>query len=162
MVDNRIVINNHLARGRGGKISFTHLIGFAMVEALAEMPAMNTSYTLADDKPSVLTPAHVNVGIAIDLAKPDGTRQLLVPSIKKCETLDFAGFWSAYEDVVRRARGNKLDGRRLRGHDDLADQPRHHRHGPLGPAPDAGAGHDHRRRRHGLPGGVRGHVRGAR
>ena len=63
---------------------------------------------MADDKPSVLTPAHVNVGIAIDLAKPDGTRQLLVPSIKKCETLDFAGFWSAYEDVVRRARGNKL------------------------------------------------------
>ncbi|MDQ0375800.1 multifunctional oxoglutarate decarboxylase/oxoglutarate dehydrogenase thiamine pyrophosphate-binding subunit/dihydrolipoyllysine-residue succinyltransferase subunit [Cellulomonas humilata] len=108
MVDNRIVINNHLARGRGGKISFTHLIGYAMVEALAEMPAMNTSYTVADDKPSVLTPAHVNVGIAIDLAKPDGTRQLLVPSIKKCETLDFAGFWSAYEDVVRRARGNKL------------------------------------------------------
>ncbi|GEK22838.1 alpha-ketoglutarate decarboxylase [Cellulomonas xylanilytica] len=108
MVDNRIVINNHLARGRGGKISFTHLIGFAMVEALAEMPAMNTSFTVVDDKPSVLTPAHVNVGIAIDLAKPDGTRQLLVPSIKKCETLDFAGFWSAYEDVVRRARGNKL------------------------------------------------------
>ncbi len=108
MVDNRIVINNHLARGRGGKISFTHLIGFAMVEALAEMPAMNTSYTLGDGKPSVLTPAHVNVGIAIDLAKPDGTRQLLVPSIKKSETLDFAGFWSAYEDVVRRARANKL------------------------------------------------------
>ncbi|WP_456847697.1 2-oxo acid dehydrogenase subunit E2, partial [Cellulomonas sp. P5_C6] len=108
MVDNRIVINNHLARGRGGKISFTHLIGFALVEALAEMPAMNTSYTLAEDKPSVLTPAHVNVGIAIDLAKPDGTRQLMVPSIKKSETLDFAGFWAAYEDVVRRARGNKL------------------------------------------------------
>ncbi|MBO3084787.1 multifunctional oxoglutarate decarboxylase/oxoglutarate dehydrogenase thiamine pyrophosphate-binding subunit/dihydrolipoyllysine-residue succinyltransferase subunit [Cellulomonas fengjieae] len=108
MVDNRIVINNHLARGRGGKISFTHLIGFALVEALADMPAMNTSYTVVDDKPSVLTPAHVNLGIAIDLAKPDGTRQLLVPSIKKCETLDFAGFWSAYEDVVRRARGNKL------------------------------------------------------
>src|SRR6185503_12015371 len=108
MVDNRIVINNHLARGRGGKISFTHLIGFAMVEALAEMPAMNASYVLADEKPSILTPAHVNVGIAIDLAKPDGTRQLLVPSIKKCETLDFAGFWAAYEDVVRRARGNKL------------------------------------------------------
>lgn len=108
MVDNRIVINNHLARGRGGKISFTHLIGFAMVEALAEMPAMNASYILADEKPSILTPAHVNVGIAIDLAKPDGTRQLLVPSIKKCETLDFAGFWTAYEDVVRRARGNKL------------------------------------------------------
>ncbi|SFA70029.1 2-oxoglutarate dehydrogenase E1 component [Cellulomonas marina] len=108
MVDNRIVINNHLARGRGGKVSFTHLIGFALVEALGEMPAMNAAYTLVDGKPGVLTPAHVNLGLAIDLAKPDGTRQLLVPSIKKAETLDFAQFWAAYEDVVRRARGNKL------------------------------------------------------
>lgn len=108
MVDNRIVINNHLARGRGGKVSFTHLIGFALVEALAEMPAMNASYTLVDGKPGVLQPAHVALGIAIDLAKPDGTRQLLVPSIKKADTLDFAQFWTAYEDVVRRARGGKL------------------------------------------------------
>ncbi|MDM7856611.1 multifunctional oxoglutarate decarboxylase/oxoglutarate dehydrogenase thiamine pyrophosphate-binding subunit/dihydrolipoyllysine-residue succinyltransferase subunit [Cellulomonas alba] len=108
MVDNRIVINNHLARGRGGKVSFTHLIGFAVVEALADMPAMNASYTLVDGKPGVLQPAHVGLGIAIDLAKPDGTRQLLVPSIKKAETLDFAQFWNAYEDVVRRARGGKL------------------------------------------------------
>ncbi|GIG40153.1 multifunctional oxoglutarate decarboxylase/oxoglutarate dehydrogenase thiamine pyrophosphate-binding subunit/dihydrolipoyllysine-residue succinyltransferase subunit [Cellulomonas phragmiteti] len=108
MVDNRIVINNHLSRGRGGKVSFTHLIGFALVEAVSEMPAMNSSYTLVDGKPGVLAPAHVNLGLAIDLAKPDGTRQLLVPSIKKAETLDFAQFWTAYEDVVRRARNNKL------------------------------------------------------
>lgn len=108
MVDNRIVINNHLARGRGGKVSFTHLIGFALVEAVGEMPAMNASYTLVDGKPGVLQPAHVNLGLAIDMAKPDGTRQLLVPSIKKAETLDFAQFWTAYEDVVRRARAAKL------------------------------------------------------
>ncbi|MBT0995437.1 multifunctional oxoglutarate decarboxylase/oxoglutarate dehydrogenase thiamine pyrophosphate-binding subunit/dihydrolipoyllysine-residue succinyltransferase subunit [Cellulomonas sp. DKR-3] len=108
MVDNRIVVNNHLKRGRGGKISFTHLIGYAIVEALADMPAMNAAYTLVDGKPGIMQPAHVNLGLAIDLAKPDGTRQLLVPSIKKAETLDFAQFWSAYEDVVRRARGGKL------------------------------------------------------
>lgn len=108
MVDNRIVVNNHLSRGRGGKVSFTHLIGFALVEAVHEMPAMNASYTQVDGKPGVLSPAHVNLGLAIDLAKPDGTRQLLVPSIKKAETLDFAQFWTAYEDVVRRARNNKL------------------------------------------------------
>lgn len=108
MVDNRIVINNHLARGRGGKVSFTHLIGFALVEAVRDMPAMNASYTLVDGKPGVLAPANVNLGLAIDLAKPDGTRQLLVPSIKRAETLDFAQFWTAYEDVVRRARNNKL------------------------------------------------------
>jgi len=108
MVDNRIVINNHLTRGRGGKISFTHLIGFAVVEALGDMPAMNAGYTLEGGKPAVVTPAHVNLGLAIDLAKPDGTRQLLVPSIKAADTMDFALFWAAYEDVVRRARNNKL------------------------------------------------------
>ncbi|KRC34127.1 multifunctional oxoglutarate decarboxylase/oxoglutarate dehydrogenase thiamine pyrophosphate-binding subunit/dihydrolipoyllysine-residue succinyltransferase subunit [Oerskovia sp. Root22] len=108
MVDNRIVINNHLARGRGGKISFTHLIGFALVEALTEMPAMNASYTQIEGKPAVKNPAHVNFGLAIDLAKPDGTRQLLVPSVKSAEQMDFAQFWAAYEDLVRRARGNKL------------------------------------------------------
>ncbi|GIJ00173.1 2-oxoglutarate dehydrogenase E1 component [Sediminihabitans luteus] len=109
MVDNRIVINNHLARGRGGKISFTHLIGFALVEALAEMPVMNASYTQLDGKPAISHPAHVGFGLAIDLAKPDGSRQLLVPSIKKAETLDFAQFWTAYEELVRKARGGKLE-----------------------------------------------------
>ncbi|WP_159808218.1 multifunctional oxoglutarate decarboxylase/oxoglutarate dehydrogenase thiamine pyrophosphate-binding subunit/dihydrolipoyllysine-residue succinyltransferase subunit [Cellulomonas citrea] len=109
LVDNRIVINNHLTRTRGGKISFTHLIGFAVVEALAEMPSMNSTYVEQDGKPAVLAPAHVNLGIAIDLAKPDGTRQLLVPSIKKADTLTFAQFWAAYEDVIRRARAGKLE-----------------------------------------------------
>ncbi|WP_298460318.1 multifunctional oxoglutarate decarboxylase/oxoglutarate dehydrogenase thiamine pyrophosphate-binding subunit/dihydrolipoyllysine-residue succinyltransferase subunit [uncultured Cellulomonas sp.] len=108
MVDNRIVINNHLLRGRGGKISFTHLIGFAVVEALRDMPAMNAGYTLESGKPAIVTPAHVNLGLAIDLAKPDGTRQLLVPSIKGADAMDFAQFWAGYEDVVRRARNNKL------------------------------------------------------
>ena len=108
LVDNRIVVNNHLARRRGGKVSFTHLIGFAAVEALADMPVMNSSYVLAGGKPAVLTPGHVNLGIAIDMEKADGSRQLLVPSIKGAESLDFLGFWSAYEDVVRRARAGKL------------------------------------------------------
>ncbi|PFG44005.1 2-oxoglutarate dehydrogenase E1 component [Isoptericola jiangsuensis] len=108
MVDNRIVINNHLARGRGGKISFTHLIGFALVEALADMPVMNAHYEEVDGKPGVVQPAHVGFGLAIDLAKPDGSRQLLVPSIKKADELDFAGFWAAYEELVRKARGGKL------------------------------------------------------
>ncbi|HEY0118380.1 MAG TPA: multifunctional oxoglutarate decarboxylase/oxoglutarate dehydrogenase thiamine pyrophosphate-binding subunit/dihydrolipoyllysine-residue succinyltransferase subunit, partial [Cellulomonas sp.] len=108
LVDNRIVANNQLVRRRGGKVSFTHLIGFALVEALADMPVMNSSYAQQDGKPAVLTPAHVNLGIAIDLEKPDGSRQLLVPSIKKADTLDFLAFWNAYEDVVRRARAGKL------------------------------------------------------
>lgn len=108
LIDNRTVINNHLARARGGKVSFTHLIGFALVKALRSMPEMNAGYDEIDGKPHLVTPAHINLGLAIDLPKPDGTRQLLVPAIKAAETMDFAQFWTAYEDVVRKARNNKL------------------------------------------------------
>ncbi|HIT75480.1 MAG TPA: 2-oxo acid dehydrogenase subunit E2, partial [Candidatus Avipropionibacterium avicola] len=108
VIDQRVVINNHLKRARGGKVSYTHLIGYAMVKALAKVPAMNNGYAEVDGKPNLVIPEHVNLGLAIDMAKPDGTRQLLVPNIKACEDLDFAQFWAAYEDVVRRARNNKL------------------------------------------------------
>ncbi|MEV0649842.1 multifunctional oxoglutarate decarboxylase/oxoglutarate dehydrogenase thiamine pyrophosphate-binding subunit/dihydrolipoyllysine-residue succinyltransferase subunit [Phytomonospora sp. NPDC050363] len=106
--DNRIVINNHLKRGRGGKVSFTHLIGFALIKALAAHPEMNHSYKVVDGKPQMVAPAHVNLGLAIDLQKPDGSRTLVVPSIKGCEKMDFRQFWQAYEDIVRKARNNKL------------------------------------------------------
>ena len=108
IIDNRTVINNHLKRGRGGKVSFTHLIGYAMVKAIRSMPEMNTFFTDLDGKPAIGHPEHINLGIAIDLAKADGSRQLLVPSIKGCEGLDFAQFWSAYEDIVRKARAGSL------------------------------------------------------
>jgi len=108
LVDNRIVINNHLARGRGGKVSFTHLIGYAMIRSLAERPEMNNSFAEVGGKPTVIAPEHVNLGIAIDLVRPDGSRTLVVPSIKACEQMDFRQFWHAYEDVVRRARRNEL------------------------------------------------------
>ena len=108
MIDNRTVINNHLKRGRGGKVSFTHIIGYAMVKALRQMPEMNTFYTELDGKPAIGRPEHINIGIAIDLAKADGSRQLLVPSIKGCEELDFAQFWASYEETVRKARTGAL------------------------------------------------------
>src|SRR6478735_7782911 len=106
--DNRTVINNHLARARGGKVSFTHIIGYALVKALRSMPEMNVGFEVRDGKPNLITPAHINLGLAIDMQKPDGTRQLLVPNIKGAETMDFAGFWTAYEEIVRKARDNKL------------------------------------------------------
>jgi multifunctional 2-oxoglutarate metabolism enzyme len=106
--DNRIVINNHLSRARGGKVSFTHLIGFALVKALKAMPEMNVGFDTVDGKPNQITPAHINLGLAIDMQKKDGTRQLLVPNIKGAETMDFAAFWTAYEEVVRKARDGKL------------------------------------------------------
>ncbi|MEU6079525.1 multifunctional oxoglutarate decarboxylase/oxoglutarate dehydrogenase thiamine pyrophosphate-binding subunit/dihydrolipoyllysine-residue succinyltransferase subunit [Streptomyces sp. NPDC047108] len=108
LFDNRIVINNHLKRARGGKVSFTHLIGYAMVQALKAMPSMNNAFTEKDGKPTLVKPEHVNLGLAIDLVKSNGERQLVVAAIKKAETLNFFEFWQAYEDIVRRARANKL------------------------------------------------------
>ncbi|MFT4136043.1 multifunctional oxoglutarate decarboxylase/oxoglutarate dehydrogenase thiamine pyrophosphate-binding subunit/dihydrolipoyllysine-residue succinyltransferase subunit [Microbacterium sp.] len=108
MIDNRIVINNHMARTRGGKVSFTHLIGWAIIQALKAFPSQNVHYTQQDGKPAVVAPAHINLGIAIDLPKPDGSRSLLVPSIKRAEALTFNEFLAAYEDLVSRARANKL------------------------------------------------------
>ena len=108
LIDNRIVINNHLKRTRGGKVSFTHLIAFAMIEAIKQMPEMNTFFTDLEGKPAVGHPEHINLGIAIDLMKEDGSRQLLVPSIKGCEAMDFAQFWAAYEATVKKARNGAL------------------------------------------------------
>ena len=108
MIDNRTVITNHLKRTRGGKVSFTHLIAYAMIKALRAMPEMNAFYGEVDGKPALGKPEHINLGIAIDLAKPDGTRQLLVPSIKGCEALDFGQFWVAYEEIVKKARAGSL------------------------------------------------------
>ena len=109
LIDNRIVINNHLKRARGGKVSFTHIIGYAMVKALAHMPSMNVGYTTDEKgKPVLVKPAHVNLGIAIDLPKPDGSRSLVVPSIKGAEQMSFSEFWAAYEVIVKKARDNKL------------------------------------------------------
>ena len=108
MIDNRTVITNHLKRTRGGKVSFTHIIAYAMIKAIRAMPEMNVFYGEVDGKPALGKPKHINLGIAIDLAKPDGTRQLLVPSIKGCEELDFGQFWVAYEEIVKKARAGAL------------------------------------------------------
>jgi 2-oxoglutarate dehydrogenase E1 component len=108
MIDNRLVINSHLFRTRGGKISFTHLIGFAIIQALKKFPSQNVYYDIVDERPVVVQPANVNFGLAIDIPKPDGSRALLVPNIKKAQRLNFAEYLSAYEDLVSRARANTL------------------------------------------------------
>ena len=92
LIDNRIVVNSHLKRTRGGKVSFTQLIGYAVVQALKEFPSQNVFYEKVEGKPAAITPAHVNLGLAIDIPKPDGTRALLVPNIKRAQKLNFAEF----------------------------------------------------------------------
>jgi 2-oxoglutarate decarboxylase len=108
LIDNRIVINSNLKRSRGGKVSFTHIIGWALVQALKEFRSQNVYYDEVDGKPSVVAPAHIGLGIAIDIPKPDGTRALLVPGIKRADTMGFNEFLRAYEELVSRARANKL------------------------------------------------------
>jgi 2-oxoglutarate decarboxylase len=107
MIDNRTVINNHLKRTRGGKISFTHLIGYAIVQAVKKFPNMNRHFADVDGKPNAITPAHTNLGLAIDLQGKSG-RQLVVAAIKGTDAMRFGQFIAAYEDIVRRARDGKL------------------------------------------------------
>jgi 2-oxoglutarate decarboxylase len=112
---NRRVANNYLVRvQRQGKISFTHLIGWALVKGIQKMPVMNSSFAMVDGKPGVIRHPHVNLGLAVDVARSDGSHSLLVPNIKEADTLDFDGYFAAYEDIIRRVRAGKI------GADDFA------------------------------------------
>ncbi len=112
---NRKIINGYLGRKMSDKISFTHLIGYAVVRAIAdETPAMNNSFAQGPkDEPVLVRNRHVALGIAVDIAKSDGSRTLMVPCIKEADTLSFREFARRYEDVVQRVRNNEV------GPDDL-------------------------------------------
>jgi 2-oxoglutarate decarboxylase len=107
---NRRVVNGYLGRTRGGKVSFTHIIGYAIVRAIHEtMPRMNSTFVEgADGKPRVIRHDHVGLGLAVDMEKSDGSRSLLVPVIRDADTLDFRAFWGTYEEIIRKVRSNKL------------------------------------------------------
>ncbi len=106
---NRKILNNQLIRtAAGGKVSFTHLIGWAVVHALMEYPAMNAAYREVDGKPAKVAYEHINLGLAMDMPKKGGGRTLLVPNIKAVDTMDFYQYWFAYEDIVARARSGKI------------------------------------------------------
>ncbi|MDQ3708972.1 MAG: multifunctional oxoglutarate decarboxylase/oxoglutarate dehydrogenase thiamine pyrophosphate-binding subunit/dihydrolipoyllysine-residue succinyltransferase subunit [Actinomycetota bacterium] len=106
---NRRIVNNQLGRTRGGKVSFTHLIGWAIVKAVGQMPVMAASYHEADGRPMVRRPDHFNLGLAVDVPRKDGSHTLLVPNISDADTLTFAGFYRAYEELIRRVKANELD-----------------------------------------------------
>ncbi|MEA2566155.1 MAG: hypothetical protein QOD49_1332 [Actinomycetota bacterium] len=105
---NRTILNAYLQRTGGGKVSFTHLIGWAVARALADVPAMNSIYREVDGRPNVIRNPHVNLGLAVDVKKADGTRALLVPNIRGAESLEFAAFFAAYEDLIRKVSAGSL------------------------------------------------------
>src|SRR5271157_5820575 len=114
---NRLILNNQLARTTGAKVSFTHIIGYAVVRALNDVPALNSAFVEDADgtgKPGVVHHKHVGLGLAVDQEKSDGSRTLLVPCIKDADTLDFRSFVLAYEDLIRKIHTNKI------GPDDFA------------------------------------------
>jgi 2-oxoglutarate dehydrogenase E1 component len=94
------------AAGRTEKLSFTHLIGWALVRAIGRHPVMATTFTTIDGAPHRVDPDGVNLGLAVDVERKDGSRGLVVPVVKRADGLGFAGFLAAYEELVAKARGN--------------------------------------------------------
>ena len=107
--ENRRVINNHLALTGQSKASFTHIIAWAIVKAAKQFPRMNSGFTMQDAQPVRVDREDINIGLAIDVERKDGSRSLVVPSVKRSQTLDFAQFLKAYNDIVRKARNNTLE-----------------------------------------------------
>ena len=108
LVENRIIINDHLKAQTRGKVSFTHIIAWAIVKAVKLYPQMNVGFGVVDGKPSRLEHGGVNIGLAIDIEKKDGSHSLLVPNIKNADKMNFAEFFDAYNETVKKARDGKL------------------------------------------------------
>jgi multifunctional 2-oxoglutarate metabolism enzyme len=108
MEENRRVINQHGSIAGKGKVSFTHIVGWAIVKALGEIPALNNAYAERDGQPFRLLRPQINLGIAVDVAGKDGARSLMVPNIKNAGALSFHEYLAAFDDLVARARGAKL------------------------------------------------------
>jgi 2-oxoglutarate dehydrogenase E1 component len=106
--ENRALVNQYLKEHKRGKASYTHFIAYALVRALDRFPQMNDGFAVVDGSPARVRRPEVNLGVAIDLEKKDGTRTLLVPNVKNAGALNFAEFLAAYDDVIRRARAGKL------------------------------------------------------
>ena len=106
--ENRTLVNGYLKAVDEGKLSFTHIIGWAIVRAIARFPSLNNSFLETDGKSYLVERGDVNFGLAIDLERPDGGRSLVVPSIKGANRMTFRQFFETYEDLVYKARTGKL------------------------------------------------------
>jgi len=107
--ENRRIINDFLKKKNGGKLSYTHIIGWAIVKGISHVPVMNNSYTIIDGDPNLVKKTDINLGLAVDLEKKDGSRSLIVPNIKKANQMDFCQFFKAYNDIIDRSRKNKIE-----------------------------------------------------
>jgi 2-oxoglutarate dehydrogenase E1 component len=99
---------NGVLKERGLKVSFTHLVAWAIVQATKDFQVMVRTFETRDGKPFAIEGGPINLGIAVDVEKKDGSHTLMVPAIKGSESLDFAGFHSYYEELIAKTRENKL------------------------------------------------------
>ena len=107
--ENRLLLNKYLGSRSRGKVSYTHIIAWAVVKALKKYPNINASFARVEGQAYRDEKSQINIGIAVDTARKDGTRSLLVPNIKNAEQMNFAEFVAAYDSVVNRARKSALD-----------------------------------------------------
>jgi multifunctional 2-oxoglutarate metabolism enzyme len=107
--ENRLVINQFLSDDARTRCSYTHIIAYAMVKAVKQFPSMNNCYVEKDRSPAKRIRPDINIGLAVDLKGRDGGRVLVVPSIKAAQSLDFWTFFERYNELLERARINKLD-----------------------------------------------------
>lgn len=107
--ENRTVLNQFLKKKNAGKVSFTHLISWAILKAVEAVPALNNAFTIIDGKPNIIRRKNVNLGLAIDLERKDGSHSLIVPNIKNANRMNFNEFWNAYEYLVSSSRKGLID-----------------------------------------------------
>ncbi len=93
---------------RGMKVSFTHLVAWAIVLAARKWPVMATHFEERDGKLYAIDDGTINLGIAVDVERKDGSRSLMVPAIKGADGMDFSAFHTYYEDLITKTRENRL------------------------------------------------------
>src|SRR3970282_2302678 len=106
--ENRRILNRHREAAGQGKVSFTHLVAWAVLRALDTFPRVNDAYAELEGQPHRIQRDSVRLGSAVDVQKKDGTRTLLVPNIKDAHQLDFAAFLAAFDDLVARSRRGSI------------------------------------------------------
>jgi 2-oxoglutarate dehydrogenase E1 component len=109
MEENRRILNHHREAVRQSKVSFTHLVAWAIVRALEKHPGLNDAYAEAEGRPQRVRKPHVNLGVAVDVTRKDGSRTLLVPNIKLAEELDFSEFVATFDNLVGKARRGTIE-----------------------------------------------------
>jgi 2-oxoglutarate decarboxylase len=107
--EDRMLINRYLEQKSGKKVTFTHLISWAIIKSLRFYPSLNSYYESSDGKTFKVDPGTINFGIAIDLPGRDGSRSLMVPNIKGVDKMNFSEFMNAFDDLISRARKGKIE-----------------------------------------------------